>query len=610
MRLLLSALWLIQFAAGADLQSTPIAYVTGNGGLTAGIDAHGGLVQLRWPGPGGLDHVAAPAPAGRGTGWYILEGTTWLPLGGAGWSVRSGYTGSDSLVLSTHFEAENESRLAVQRVFVWPERDVLAVTLRLTGFDPDTRVAWYQNLAPSTRQVTGYPPVQGRADHFNDFAAWYDADAAVLVHFRPDQPGRADWDRARALAGDSGARPDWPAFGPGAYFTTVSPQPVLAAAAAPVSTPVVARDLDKGTPPHAAAGRVHAWLELQPAPLGPALEAAVLVGAGETGEASRASALAARETGAPALRLAAEEMGPTWLKGARAAARDPAHARTVLDLLLCIDQASGAVLRAPLADPPEAYAAVFDTAWASAALDGLGYTGAAARALQFHLDTVRGPAGDGLPAGSLPATATVAGNPARYAGNADPEAAAWLLAACWRHAQMRPPAAGEDYLAGVWPVLQRSAVYLAREPRAGRALSSGQPAPDVPLALLKTHYLGLECARRIAERLGEAEPGVCADRREEIYSRIRFRVLNGEGGADAGTPWISWWVGQLAGLGEAAASGWDVIAGPEQVPPLGTDAAGLDWGGRATVPRALPQAIQCLNGPAAKPYASSEPKSD
>lgn len=243
------------------------------------------------------------------------------------------------------------------------------------------------------------------------------------------------------------------------------------------------------------------------------------------------------------------------------------------DLLRQVDAESGAVLRMPAANTPTAICHIIDSVWASAALDAMGLHDAAERALAVHLATVRVLSGTDTPSGSLPRVIRTDGKSASFWGNADPESAAWLLAACWRHGATLPAPERAAYLEPVWPTLVLVADYLAREPVVGGALSGALPAGSAPLDLLRTHYLGLESSRRVAEALGKEEYGPWADRRGEIYSRIRFRTLNQTGVEVGVTPWVDWWITLLPS--ETSPTSWNVLKAAE-LPAL-TDAAITTW---------------------------------
>lgn len=594
-------------AVAAPAGSPPVApviqCVTGNGHLTAGIDGLGRLAEMRWPDPGSPDQVAYRVPRGahreesQGAGWAFLVDGQWASFEASGWEIRHGYAAVDSLIITTHFEEKGGSRSALQRVMVSPGKDVLAVHLRLNGFGSDTRLFWYQNLAPANRIVAGMPDFNSEHGEFNDFAACYDGVAHLLTHFRPDAPGRDDWAKARALANGSPKEEAWAEFGPGSYFCTASPNAIVSAGVAEESVPLwepgAMGALGVGL---SAVGRVHVIAELAPDAVAGGLEVAVFIGAGTAYPEARSLAAGARDGGFASLLAEAARLGPDWLRGIRPDAEAPVDTRCVLDLLLCVDQGSGAVLRSPVSFPSLAYVSVFDTVWATAALDWLGYTDTAGRALDFLLRAVRADGEGGLPAGSLPAALFTTGAPASMAGAADPESAAWLIAACWRHALALPAGPRGAYLESAWPALARCADYLAREPEVGGVLAGAGPAGAAPLATLETHYLGLECIGRMQVLLERTEPGQWADRRNELYHWILFRRLNGAERPAAGEPWIAWWLEGLDDTGAAGGAGLEALrdaALPSYLDPA-TQEPAVPPGCGPMAPYALRAAFRCL----------------
>jgi hypothetical protein len=272
------------------------------------------------------------------------------------------------------------------------------------------------------------------------------------------------------------------------------------------------------------------------------------------------------------------------------------NARHQGELLRYLDPQSGAVLQTPARDGARSTCHILDSIWASAALDTLGLHDQAARALAVHLATVRIISGTDTPAGSLPRVIHPDGKAASFRGNADPESAAWLLAACWRHGAILSAPDRTAFLESIWPVISQVADYLAREPTVGGALSGAIPASSTPLDLLRTHYLGLESSHRMAEVLGKEEPGQWTERRGEIYSRIRFRTLNQTSDEDTMEPWVDWWVG-LPGMHSDA--GWDVL---KSEAPSPTDATMAQWtqeGGDSAMSPVRQEALRCLMGLAA-----------
>jgi hypothetical protein len=324
------------------------------------------------------------------------------------------------------------------------------------------------------------------------------------------------------------------------------------------------------------------------------LEFVVLLGASDTRKGLRALLSEGLSAGRAALENGANGLGARWL--AEVPSAPAAALRPWLNLRLATAGDTGTLLHAPAQVTSAAYCDVIDSAWASAALDTIGASRRSQDALAIHVNSLRVESTPETPAGSLPRRIYPNGAPAFLGGNADPEGAAWLLAACWRHAVSLPVAEQAPYLTSIWPALERSADYLALEPRVGGALSGALSAGSATLDTLRIHYLGLESSRRMAILLGEAEPGLWSDRRSEVYSRIRFRKLNQGDGSGPESPWIDWWIRLLPSAVPEVAAGWEVLKSgitPElSEASLGEYAKDEDLG--LAAPLARRDALRCL----------------
>jgi hypothetical protein len=583
----LVAMLLLEGAAGNNANT---AIDTGDGRVAVALDDRGWISRFRWPGPGGRDQIGVGQSDGgwRGAGWCWYEGGGWRAFDTARWDVRQVYAAPDSLVVVSYFEERDGNRAAMQRVYVPPDTGVLVVQLQLHGFAPDLPFCWYQDFSPSLAPgLTHDTDLQTRSAQ-GDFATWFNEDPDTLFHFRPEAPGRADWARVRALVDAQPSSTGWDSFEKGVCIATTSPNEIQSAW---IAREDVSFHLSGPGPEESAsrgcAGPSHAALLLAPEVQGEARLLTALIGAGPDPAAASRSVVEARQRGAADLLQAAETAGGQWLRGAFHVPDQPEISRAVLDLLLCVDRTTGAIVEDPVAANAWTCATVFASAWSAAALDALGYSDAAERALEVHWGTIRGEGTHGLPAGSLPATIFVSGRVAGFTGAADPAAAAWLLAASWRHAARLPAPGAAAYLGPRWPALAKAVDILAREPEAGLILSGGAPVEGASLYLLETHYLGLESARRISIALNLPETGLAGDRRTELYARIRLGRLNGPDRRRTEPDWVARWV---AGLTNADAdTGWDVLRGPGAGDPLDGSQ------GIPDAPRALRAALHCLS---------------
>lgn len=571
--------------AGASLchATPPIQQVTGNGRICVALDDAGGLVQWYWPGAGGGQLLG-----GDGARWRLAGADGAVTFNDGTWIVEQDYAAPDSLVLKTRYREESGARSAEQIVAVVPERDLMVVRLLLRGFAPDTRAFWVQSVTPAGPPAPGLAAMQPLLGALSGFATGYDGPAQLLEHVRPADAGQKAWARGRVWV-ERGGEIDWDR---GVCVGTVSPQGVVAASAL---ADLAAWDGDLPLPDiHRSLGASSGILACVPNPTREGLEFVVFLGASDTRKGLRALLSEGLSQGRESLEIGANGLGARWLAEVPSA---PANAlRSWLNLRLATAGDTGALLHAPAQVTSATYCDVIDSAWASAALDGIGASRRAQDVLAPHVNSLRVESTPEAPAGSLSRRIYPNGAPAFADGNADPEGAAWLLAACWRHAVSLPVAEQAPYLASIWPALERSTDYLAREPRVGGALSGALSAGSAPLDTLRTHYLGLESSRRMATLLGKAEPGLWSDRRSEVYSRIRFRKLNQGDGSGPGSPWIDWWIALLPSAVPEVAAGWEVLKSgiaPElSEASLGEYAKEEDLGFSA--PLARRDALRCL----------------
>lgn len=570
----------ILLTGAASSAPAHVVEVTGNGRITAGMDGAGRLIQLRWPTLGYWEHLApeaADATTPGGAGWRLSTGAGAHPFTDGPWQIDQ-HRNADGSVTTTYTD-ESGGRQAVQRLTVLNDVDVLVVQLEIVGFPPDTRVYWSQWLRPSTHLPTGFPDGYHRFPQSTGFVTAYDPVDGTLLAFRPRHPGKEDWSRARHLATTVRSSTVWTSFGSGVYWGTFSPSGALGGNVVPARRETAAFPVPvKGDGHVGVTGRAHGVLE-------PALEA---ISPGRYG-VTVYLAVAETEGALQVLRTRTLEMRPMARAGSPPTTHDEAGVSALETLLACFDSATGSVLRAPVSYPALAHATVFNTAWATAALDQEGLTVPAQRALAFHRATLRTTFGvDGLP-GSLPARVHSTGQPAQFLDGANPSSTAWLLAALWRHVAGLEP---ERALAGLeeWDeALELGGDFLSRAPVVGAVLSGTMGPQAASLAELQTHYLGLVSARLLRERQGKTEPIHWQQRREETYARIRFRQL--DGAVDAESRWLDAWVRALPDEARVQGNVWDILRIPEASPVrLPSELEELDAG----VPVALRAALSLL----------------
>ena len=561
----------------------PIRAVVSNGRLTVDIDGTGRLAGLRWPSLGYWEHIdsrpeegAEGAPWGNGY-WVIVSGGQPECFDSAAWTITHAVSATEEA--TTEYRERDGTRRAVQQLRVSPAGDLLTIDLELYHFGPDCRVYWYQAFSPATSVIRGTTVPYNDILPGTGFATYYDDTADILVQFRPDGADRDSWQMAREFAARGGLSTDRPRFGPGVYLGTFAPGGLESGFCAPAPGEI-SRLLEgsrPGTAAHFVSGRACGLLGVGLHPgAGGGARATICVGAAMDGpslyELRRRRIQAHGVDEAPG-----RPAGPGPATG-------PAR-----DLLACQDADTGAVVRGLVGRPPMTHAAVFDSIWASAALDRLGYRDRAGRALAFHIRSVRAAFLPEGPPGSLPAYLHLNDEPATNVNGANPATTAWLLAGMWRHT-----AVTMERVAPAWegPLLD-CGDFLARAPEAGGVLAGVLSPDSLSLAQLQLHYLGLLSAKSLLESLGRDEPAPWQGRREELYARIRFRQLNGGEGGDSG--WIDRWVRALPEGAVGDEAPWQILQtdAPHATKQLRDFAQG-PLGVHPDTPRALDAALNIL----------------
>ncbi len=186
------------------LGATYLSAQSGNGRLTVGVAPRGEVSVLSWPSPSYFDHVDFETEASdeaRALQYFGAEQTegvfgglrvttsagesfTWLR--DAAWSQELRYASDTSAAVEVVARNEVLGLTVTQWTTVDSERDVV---LRRTLVEADegadvTAVSYvlYANLAPMQFRDSLDPR---QDDGEGDFAAYYDAGAEAVVHFRP-----------------------------------------------------------------------------------------------------------------------------------------------------------------------------------------------------------------------------------------------------------------------------------------------------------------------------------------------------------------------------------------------------------------------------------------
>jgi len=519
-----------------------ISRVSGNGALTAGVNSYGRVTSCRWPSPGYYDQLAyrtisrslpeLGVPPWHGLQWAVRLGNAvyWL-RGGDERDPTQAYADEGSTVIETRC-CLRPGIYAVQSLFVHAQKDLLVAHVAVSGAAERPRIYWFENLTPCTRLIPELPLGDWAFDALNDFAVFANSEQHILYHFRPEAPGSADWERARALADRIAPANEWQVFGDGVWIGCATAEPWLGFQCATDESPQAAYgQIASGTLEgrKCAVGACHSAIELALTHPQSAWEATVFLGFGRNREEVDTLITYARERDYAGLREETEAYWTKWLAKQGLPAGAPLGAvrrRAALTLAQAMDRNSGAVVRAPITQPPLAVDCPGPGAWITLALDLLGDHERAERHLRFYLEALRGESRRGLPRGSLAAAYYANRREAAPHPVLDVEAVAWMLSSVWRHSRFLDHGSGLTYLASVWKPVSDAADFLAGWADSG----GGPPLPSFDASALRDRqssaqllhtFMGLAAAMNIAAALGESSNESWNTRRRELEEQIR-----------------------------------------------------------------------------------------
>lgn len=522
----------------------PVTAVTGNSGLTAGVDAVGRVVSCRWPSPGYHDQLSFSPGGGAGTG-PIAQGLQWgVKIGDEihwlteeGWSSQqsSGSAGAPSIIT----ESQNVSLgLHIdQSVFVHSGKDVLVWRIGVRGANEPPSFCFFADLTPCTRLLPEAPVADWALDDLNDFAAFIETDKDRVWHFRPRQPGVREWERARSLAKETLPPADWGRFGEGTWVVYGSTNRTRGAACFDVTgAPPPSTLLDTGAAPSgktSCVGQCASLMWIDPANDAGIWRGTVCLAFGKNHEDAADSLSYALESGDARLE---QETSTHWTARTDAANFAPGiqpqtaqrlrHA--VTRVLVAMDRSSGAIVRAPVTQPPYALDWPRYGIWTTLALDLAGYHAEAEHHLQFYLEAMRDGTRPTAPAGSLPSALYANGVDALPSALLERDTTGFLLGALWRHGATLDQEAQATYFRSVWPKVEMGAEFLASRSldSSGRILPSYQPACSADgtnTESLVIAFAGLESAARIAEIIEQTLPPPARRALQDVQSSIQLQ---------------------------------------------------------------------------------------
>jgi len=537
------------YGALEDLFGPPdVAIVAGNGGLTVCANSHGRVTGCRWPSPSYHDQLAyrtqsralpllGVAPEdGLMWGVRIAGETRWLT--GPPWVARQRYAHPVAPVVETASQWPESDLRVTQTLFVHPTQDLIVAQAAVRGAVEAPALYWYANFAPCTRLMPEFPVSDWFLDQANDFAVFAHGTPTTVYHFRPRQPGADTWARAERQAAAGTLGHDVAAFGEGVWIGYTSADAILEfqcgheGARSSAFRQAEAGQLGGDV---SAVGQCNGALRLAPAQDEDAYRATVYIAFGPDRAAVDAELAYARETGYTEL---ARQSGAYW-QGWTKAARVPETAdealqagcrRLLVTVAQAMDRSTCAVVRCPTTQPPLALDWVRHGFWTILALDMAGYPGLAGVHAQFYCENVRRAGDRGKPLGSLPAATYTNHVEALPHAILESEAAAWMLASLWRHAQFLDANRRAGYLAEAWEAVALAAEFLVGwgDARTGAPLDSfhadlGRDARSVRL-LLAT-FIGVDSAVRIAEIVGRDVPSGWHDRKRELNVLILIHCV-------------------------------------------------------------------------------------
>jgi len=157
-----------------------------------------------------------------GIHWRVRRESRWLDATDSDWVVEQESTPAADRFRYTRPGWDGE---VIVQAAVSPRRDVLLLRWEATASLLVDRVEWRMDLAPRVHQVPEWPGAPQRVPALSGFAAFHDLAANLGVHFRPEQPGRAQWKSAELLQLHGAGWRSWSNLGDGVWigYTTEPP---------------------------------------------------------------------------------------------------------------------------------------------------------------------------------------------------------------------------------------------------------------------------------------------------------------------------------------------------------------------------------------------------
>lgn len=521
--------------------------VAGNGRLTTGVDQYGSVRVCRWPGPCSPNQIANDSP---GLFWNVeFADQTPQTSSFSHEKTTPSYKNDKTTLVDTYLQNDSGDSVHYETL-VHASRDILATRIACSS---DFKARFWAPLAPVCNAIPEWAVLDGMNLPNSGFGLFFDAETQTFCHFRPKQAGAAEWER---LAHDvqNPSEADWACYGEGVWCLWGSPNEIESVYCGTASPHGPAIDGPAERTWAVEGGKV-AGATL--APSGEKKSAVVFIAFGRTLADAAQNLKYAMDKGFDAL---AEETDKAWADTLALAALPedleivPRCRRDLLTILQNMDRDSDAVAMAPGKSSFGAFDSPSQSVWPMLALDLVGLTDLAGKHADYLTKTVRKEDRPGRPKGSVPAATFADGLDAFPSAFLDPEAAAWLLAALWRHATCLGEEERRQFLLGKWETVEIVAGFLAgwwderqQEPMRAPVSPIWRDTPE-PMRYL-TAYMGLDAAIRTATTINYAVPPEWRQRKRVLDGLIRLNCLdpaNGQWKPDALLPF---WRPELAEAG-------------------------------------------------------------
>ncbi len=574
-----------------------VSAVIGQGALTVGVNPSGRISVCRWPSPGFHDQlryrtISAESPLQgvsprHGLMWGLRTAGAMHWLTGPPWTSRQRYAGAQMVETVS---ALSNGVSATQTVFTIAQRDAFVCHIEVSGLSAPPDLYWFAGFAPCTRLLPQLPLADWRLDDANDFAAFRDVTSQTTYHFRPNEVRAKIWNLARECVESRALAQRWSALGDGAWMGYASPNPVRAFQCGLVNQrggPFEQAEAGALSGASSAAGRCESAVLLQPESRDSVYAATVYVAFGAS--MAKVDELLQGALGASPGALAAETeqawrdtLAPLRFPVTKDPELDALANRCAVALLTAMDASSGAIVHAPITQPPLAVELPRHALWSTWAFDAIRGREQAARHAAFLAGLVRLEGRRAAPRGSLPFAAYANGVEASPSFWVDVQAAGAFLWTLSKHVEFLSENERAAFLGEHWNAIEAASDFLTawldpatRLPRPGFSPDRLRDVCDDEL--LVSVFVGMQNALCLATWAGADKPA-WRERLTDVESLVRFRLLNDQNGWKDPTPLRFW----FTGLVPAASNAWDVS--------IEAALAGLD----AAAPDVLPDTLLAL----------------